>query len=438
MKREGWFGLAVAGIALLVSAMFAWVVPVGVNPDEDAHRALVELMARDNRLVVFVPPPGRAPIPGPVLANIERETGWRELPEGQPSRDEAHQPPLYYALAALVRKGVGDASLPLRWISVLFQCATVWLVSNGIRELFPTRPWLAPGVAACVALLPVAAQLGGAISNDAAAHFLSAWFCLGCARLAGSGLDRGAAVRLGAVLGLGLLTKSTVLQLVPMLLVSAGIRSAGDWRRRGSAFGSVGIVLATGLSIAAPWFLRNVQLYGDPLARSIYAATGPNFAPEAIRALAGWSPMEYARQVGVRTFATIFYFLPPNLPLARFTGPPLPLAGVLALTIGGAAGAARAWRTGCLPAIERGPEAVLAIAPWVLVPFSVYFSATVFQAQGRYLHPAVVGISLVLVSGWSALMPRRPWLGAFLPAAGMGALAVAQLLGGGFTGGDIG
>ncbi|MFM7322084.1 MAG: glycosyltransferase family 39 protein [Armatimonadota bacterium] len=436
MSRPGRFDAVLVGVALLLGALFAWMIPVGANPDEDAHRALVGLMARNDRLIVFVPTAGRAPVPKAVLDNIARETGWRELPEGEPSRDEAHQPPLYYALAALVRKVAGDVPFPVRAISLLFHGATVWLLVRGLRGLFPTRPWIAAGAAAFAAVLPVAAQLGGAISNDAAAHFFSAWFCLGCARLAATGPDRGSVVRLGAVLGLGLLTKTTVLQLVPLLMLAAwmGIQRTGV--RPAEMVRAVVLVLGIALLLAFPWFMRNSQLYGDPLARTIYAATGPNFAPSAIREIAGWSVVDYARQVGVRTFATMFYFLDPNLPFPRFTGSPMPLAMVLIVAIGGGAGAWKAWREERVPVNERIPETLLAAAPWLLVPFSIAFSLTVFQAQGRYLLPALAGFATVFASGWSFWTQKRPWLGAFVPATAMLVLSVAQMLGGGFVGGS--
>ena len=431
-RRVDWIPVVVA---LLASSCFAWMVPLGANPDESAHFDLVRLIARDRRLIVFVPPAGRAPLPEHVAANIARETGWRELPEGEPSRDEAHQPPLYYAIAATVRGLAGDATAPLRWLSVLFQCATVLWVAVGLRGLFPERPWIAAGSAGLVAVLPVAAQLGGAISNDALAHFLAAGFGLGCARIAAQGLDRGSAIRLGAVFGAGLLAKSTVLQLIPLLLLAGAIALRREPSTRTRTLGGIAIVLLVGLAIASPWLMRNSQLYGDPLARTIYAATGPNFAPMAIREIAGWSVLDYIRQVGVRTFATIFYFLDPNLPFNRFTGPQIPLAMVLLVTLGGALGAVRAWREGCVPKGERFAEALLAASPWMLVPFSIVFSMTVFQAQGRYLHPALTGIATVMVAGWSAWTPRRPWIGAMVPAVSMAVLTVLQMLGGGFVGG---
>ncbi|MFY7951006.1 MAG: hypothetical protein ACOVT5_00740, partial [Armatimonadaceae bacterium] len=165
-----------------------------------------------------------------------------------------------------------------------------------------------------------------------------------------------------------------------------------------------------------------------------YVATGPNFDPAKIQQMAGWTATEYFRQVGIRTMATIWYFLDPNLPFRYFTGPVGPLAAVLAMVVTGAAGL---WRIlsnrSDLDPDEKSAWGFLALAPWVLLPFYTVFVSTVFQAQGRYFLPALVGITVSLTFGWAALFARRRNLAAFAPVVLLGLLCLIQLTGAGFV-----
>ena len=219
--------------ALVLSVSFAVKVPLDHNPDESSHRDYIRLMVEQKGLVMFVPSAGRRPVPDSVREKMLAREGMTELPEGVPSRDETHQPPLYYALAALVFALTGGSSLlALRLVALPFQLATVWVAWKTGRDLFPDRPELAPALAAFVAFLPTQAQLGGAISNDATTHFICALIVWRLVRFFAPHIPpphAALAVReggmLGLLFGLGLLTKLTVLQLYPVLVVAAALTS---------------------------------------------------------------------------------------------------------------------------------------------------------------------------------------------------------------------
>jgi 4-amino-4-deoxy-L-arabinose transferase-like glycosyltransferase len=74
---------------------------------------------------------------------------------------------------------------------------------------------------------------------------------------------------LGLVLGLGLLTK---LSLGGLLLLAGGALAWQSWRRREADVLLLGggLLLLTALIVAAPWFVRNYRVYGDPAALGVF------------------------------------------------------------------------------------------------------------------------------------------------------------------------
>jgi 4-amino-4-deoxy-L-arabinose transferase-like glycosyltransferase len=361
---------------------------------------------------------------------MQAREGMTELPEGAPSRDETHQPPLYYALAALVFGLTGGSLLALRLVALPFQLATVWVAWRAGKELFPQRPELAPALATFVAFLPIQAQLGGAISNDATTHFFCALIVWRIARFFAPHLTTNSVkegVLLGLLFGLGLLTKLTVLQLYPVLVLAAALALRAKRLTLPEGVRLVVAAVVVGLLIAAPWLVRNQQLYGDPLAQTIYKATGPNFSPDEICVAFGWSGADYARNMGLRSLASFWYFLAPDLPPRQFVGPPLLLLLALGLTLAPLLGLYKASK-------ERPNEPVFwfaALVPLCLVPFFVKFIYEVFQAQGRYFLPSLLAVSLVGVGGFAALTPKKG--AAFVPAALLLLLSLWQLVGGGYA-----
>jgi Dolichyl-phosphate-mannose-protein mannosyltransferase len=421
--------------ALMLSVSFAVKVPFNNNPDESTHRDYIQLLVEQKGLVMFVPSKGRRALPDAVREKMQAREGMVELPEGAISRDETHQPPLYYALAALVFALTGGGSLlALRLVALPFQLATVWVTWRAGRELFPDRPLLAPALAAFVAFLPTQAQLGGAISNDATTHFFCALTVWRIARFFASHIPPphrayawGEGALLGLFFGLGLLTKLTVLQLYPVLFVACILAIRAKRITLADTIGVFGAAVLVGLAIASPWLVRNQQLYGDYLAQTIYKATGPNFSPEEISQAFGWSSADYARNVGLRSLASFWYFLDPSLPPKRYVGSPALLMLALGLALTPLLGLYKASK-------EQRFEPVFGFAmlvPLCLVPFFVKFVSEVFQAQGRYFLPSLLAVALVCVGGFAAFAKNSR--AAFLPAALLLCLALWQLVGGGLA-----
>lgn len=418
-----------AALAFVVSLLFSWMVPLGNNPDEIAHWDYIRLIQRDHKLPVFLPQAGRKPLPTAIIEKLRNETGKTQLSEGELSRDEVHQPPLYYVLASIVAQPAMGGYVAARLLSALFSGLTVFYICLWYARVFKSDATIALGM--LIALMPAQAQLGGAVSNDALTHLL-------CALLLGESIVITLTkevtgrqwITLGVVLIGGLATKLTVLQLLPWLvMVCSGVRIKHFGIDKKWFIQLIGVV-AVAIIALTPMWLRNVVLYSDPLARSIYVATGPNFSPAEISQLAGWSTYDYYRQVGIRTFASFWYFIDPNTPLNRFHGDLLPLGLVLTVVIPSFAGIYKQIKSGSTT-LPKPILLLLASVLFVLLPFYGVFVSTVFQAQGRYLLPALLPVSVFTTLGWAAL--GKSSLLTYVPVAVMGFLSGLQLLNGGFA-----
>jgi 4-amino-4-deoxy-L-arabinose transferase-like glycosyltransferase len=171
-----------------------------------------------------------------------------------------------------------------RLLSVLMGAATVWLTYRIALELFPDRTWLALGAAAVNAFTPMFIFISGAVNNDNLTMTLCSLGLLLIVKRVreyeGSGIrDQGSAARelpfvqdffyrigrwlpLGIVLGLGALTKTSALALLPItaLAVIAVAWRRGSWREFWAGALATALPL---LLIAGWWYVRNIQLYGD-------------------------------------------------------------------------------------------------------------------------------------------------------------------------------
>lgn len=234
-----------AGLALVLALHLALAlafnarVPLGGAPDEPAHAACVSDLLH-----------GRMPV-----------WDWPRRAEGY----EAHQPPLYYAAAALW-------DLPLRRAHPALQLRWLRLFSTFLHLLALLCLWrmarlcLGPGralaAAAAAAALPMFAFIGASVSNDALANLAGAlllWRWLEERRVPGG---KGQALRLGALIGLGLNAKATLA--APALVVLA--ERVWVWRREAGlrpALGRSALLGAAALGLCLPLFARNLALYGD-------------------------------------------------------------------------------------------------------------------------------------------------------------------------------
>ncbi len=380
--------LLILGLHGALALLYNLATPFGNNgyantPDEGAHFQYVTYVAQAWRLPRFE---GYAGV------------GY-----------EAHQPPLYYFLAALLYHLTGGAGKGVRLLSTLASAGVVWLTWLTLRRLLPHRPEVALTGMGFVAFLPMHLAIGSAVGNDALTNLLFASVLCGLLSMGSIGL--------GVLVGLALLTKATAILLLPVVAIGLLLkarRSGAGWR---VGVRHAGIACGIALLIGGWWFGRNALLYDDPLLQKTFLNVFAGTAKAEDFLKAGMSSAEYARLVAEWTFRSFWFAY--GTPRTAHTGVPnfLPDNIYLALALWQLftlAGLVRALKVGspCLQGEPKGggQQNWLGIGLFtfllILATF-VMFVRIFFQAQGRYFYPALVPIAVFNALGWDGLLPPR-------------------------------
>lgn len=352
---------------------------------------------------------------------------------------QAHHPPLYHALAAFITapaqsKADADYAPPInpfwgfryyepssdnknqylhspdarwpsssgaalivylaRWLSTLFGLGVVVTAYRLGRLLFPERPALALSAMALVAFNPTLLHSASSVNNDAAAAFFGSWAVAEAAAIAQSGSARGRAIRLGAALGLGVMSKVSVAVLgiaggaALAFVVFRAAREQGDWRLE---IRHCGLGLLVAALIAGWWFARNYALTGDPMGLSDYQSAWVGQADRARLLREAVSALPYA-------WTTAW---------ARFDYGQIVLPGWVYGGMGvvcglGLVGLAREWRQLKSPGVLITVlGAAVSLAGWGALMITI--PAT---AHARHILQAYPALGLLLAAGWHGLVPR--------------------------------
>jgi 4-amino-4-deoxy-L-arabinose transferase-like glycosyltransferase len=350
----------------------------------------------------------------------------------------AHHPPLYYALlgAALVASGrddtvfgprinpafgvpeqpsrhlkylhgsgQGDSTLwLLRCVSVLLGALTLFCVHRLGRALCPAQPRIADLAALLVAGLPMFSFLHGVLNNDVLATTLATATTLALVRvLQAEALRITHGVSLGVLLGLSLLTKLTTLFLLPLaavvfVVVLVRARANGQVART-VAIGALAVAIATALS--GWWFVRNAQLYGDPLALTVHDMAFQPIPPELRWA---WWSGTFLPDVFVSLLGCFGWFS--LRPHALLVGVGI---GVTAIALLGLTLALRTHeRRGEVPCAPRASWLLL-LSLLLVFAGAAKFNWTAPQPQARLLFPAIGPAAVLLAAGLVRLAPRARW-----------------------------
>lgn len=341
---------------------------------------------------------------------------------------EWHQPPLYYLLCVPFYKISPSA---VRVFGLLIGLGGLALIFRAARRLIPNDPAFAALAVGIAALVPMRQATSVAAGNDILIEFFFSLLLVQLLDVFHKGFTPRRAVGIGICLAAALLTKASGLLLLPLVLFAFILLRLQD-EPAPTLFASGGILLLIVVLGTGGWYARNWQLYGEftpakaflrefeGTAKAVDLIGQPaqvdfwtgalqpgtsSSAPTLTRAdylglVANWSFRSFwaaytkprAAQGGIPSF------LPPNFYL---------LYAVFVLTaLGGMTRLHFVRKTEFTGQQQKVLWLLFATFGLVAASF-VGFIWTFFQAQGRYLYPSLLPISLLGAMGFRAAIPER-------------------------------
>jgi 4-amino-4-deoxy-L-arabinose transferase-like glycosyltransferase len=394
---------------LLTGALYALRIPAWQAPDEPAHYNYIRQVSE-----------GRLPL----IEEDDYDEAYRSriVSEGFPAdlsidplTYEDWQPPLYYLLLVPVFRLTGGSLVALRLASLLFGAAIIWVAYQAASELWPRQEWLALTATAFVAFLPQHVAGLATLNNDSLANLIIAtilWLLLRSAGRPGRAAAQWALI--GALLGVGFLTKATVYITVPVV----GLALWWRYRQQRLALWRATIKVALpALLLGLLWWVRNLAVYGgfDILGKAAHdrVVVGQLRTADWL-AQQGLAPA--LRQFAVTTFQSFWgQFGWMGVVMDRRV-----YAALALFSLAVVAGLALAWRRRRWNAARRQQAALLAAT--LLATLAVYlgYNLTFLQAQGRYLFPALIPLASAVaagLAGWATLLfGQRSWPYWLVPA----------------------
>jgi 4-amino-4-deoxy-L-arabinose transferase-like glycosyltransferase len=396
-------------VYLCVGALYAIKTPDWQVPDEPAHYNYIRALAQGGRFPVLE------------MGDYDQDYLGRLTSQGFPSQFsidpieyEDHQPPLYYLLATPVYLAFDGALLPLRLFSVLIGAGVVLLAYAVAATVFPYRPLIHLGTAAFVAFLPQHVTMMAGVNNDSLAELLigvALWMTVRWIKALGNQSARGQLAGLGIVLGLGLVTKTTVVSVVLAVFVALLLA----WKRdtEGNWLGLVrllALVFGPALLIVAPWWIRNVSVYGGldiyGLATHDAVVVGQPRTADWIRdqGLSGW--LERGLTFTFQSFWGQFGWMGVVMPTWLYRALAV-WSGMLMLGffywMREARNQPRARDEGSYSPLNAQLTFLAAMVGFVILAY-LYYNRTFVQHQGRYLFPALIPIALGAALATEALL----------------------------------
>jgi 4-amino-4-deoxy-L-arabinose transferase-like glycosyltransferase len=359
------------------------------------------------------------------VRHLQAGKGFPVFTPGAPDLYEtyqSHQPPLFYLVAAAASSVMPDleqrsGGLALRIFNALIGSLSVLGVFFFVLWGFGNKD-AAAAAAAFAALLPMNVALSGAVSNDPLLFALSSWTLATAAWGIRNGWTTRTALACGVLMGLAFLTKTNAVSLWPA--VAVGIYFGSKQIKLEKPALVFGLALALPLAIAAPWWIRNLSLYGDPLAMKAFTDAFQG-SPQASLYIQAGGPMDYwitgqTTGTGVlwwtlRSFIGVFGYMDVFLPKPVYI---IGLLAVATLLVSRFAGAKER---------ESAPVRVMGgLYFFVVLALFLRFNAQYFQGQARYILQAMAPIAGTLGFGAVSLVRNRPGLAFWLVAVPLLAL----------------
>jgi len=327
----------------------------------------------------------------------------------------------------------------IRLVSVGLGAITVWLTWHIARRTWPGNERVALLAAMLTAFNPMFLFISASVNNDNLAAVLAA----GAVFVLLRGLKRGQTARdgllLGVLLGLGALTKLSVLALLPVTAVAL---TYDAWRRRAWRIWLINgmFILGCMVLIAGWWYWRNWALYGDLTGSSrMLDIAGRRDEPLLLGGL--WAEFEgfrisyWALFGGVSILADRWVY--PILDALMLIG----AIGVLVAGVGairsisqrGAKGIGQQTsgsqkQSTLATSYSLLPTSYFLLVSWVGLTFVllIRWTSQTYASQGRLMFVAITGISTLVATGLMIVTPKR-WRWAAVGVVG-GALLLLALI----------
>jgi len=399
--------IAFVGLGLI----YAIIDPVFEASDEMNHYPFVKHLAAGNGL----------PVQQPGVKTL-----WEQ---------EGSQPPLYYALAAVATFWIDTSDLPdvlyknphamigvplardnknmfihtgreafpwrgtvlavrlIRFLSVGLGTLTVYLTYLLALTIFPGNGPLALLAAALVAFNPMFLFISGSVNNDNLIVTLSALGLWLMVRLVQGRATTRTLVGLSIVIGLASLSKLSGLLLLPLALLAISMTKSQKSPWPSVIFDWL-LVIGQWSLIAGWWYIRNWQLYGDPLGLNVMldianasASLGPR--PDLIGLL---NEFQGFRISFWGLFGGVNVLLDPTWLYTLFDA--LTLVALIGLVV---------W-------VRRACSApLLLLVAWIALVTAglIRWTLQTAASQGRLLFPALPALAVLFALGLTSLVPER-------------------------------
>lgn len=404
---------------VLLAVSYARAMPHFEAADEAAHFLYAHNLLEDRELPRILPREAVAAQTAPV-------DQWAI---------ESHQPPLYYAIGALLispttrtdintylrpnnvifirgitannhnkwlhtpQNDSGDTSTAvwiLRAYSIALGAGTLWFIYLAARQI-SKGPLVPLGAMLLVASIPTFVSISASINNDNGVTFMysvGVYMCLRLWRL--QQISTADLSVLSVVLSLIALTKLTGASLfgIVLLVLAVGVYR-GYWSRM-RGLQAAAVMLGTSAVIAGWWYLRNASLYGDPLA---LGATRSLWGREFEIATTSGDPLAELERIA-QSFWMMFGHL--HLPVY---GPGWVYLYAAAITVLGVIGfAIYTARNSTLTMHQRDGVLLLGTICVVITAMLLVGTRSVDISYGRLLFPALVGFAPLMLIGWRRLL----------------------------------
>jgi 4-amino-4-deoxy-L-arabinose transferase-like glycosyltransferase len=397
-------GLILAAYVVL-GVLYAAYTPPWQVPDEPAHYNYVRALVEEGAFPVMEP----GDYDQAYLQQItDQQNPFPQELSIDPITYEDHQPPLYYVLSALVYLSSEGALLPMRLLSVAMGLGLLLVVYGLVRDLFPDRPVLALWTTAFVAFVPQHLAMLAGVENDALAELLvaaSLWMAVRYVQ--GKTTGRQFLIGWGMTLGLILVTKVSGYVALPVALLAVVLRARRERRSLRWAAKEFGWIALVAMLLSAPWFLRNVRLYGltDPLgtARHNSVVVGQPLSVDWVAEYGLFGLLGRMARTTFQSFWGQFGWMGVPLHASIYLGL-LILSAVLAA---GCVGWLIDERCREMDQTQREGVSLLAASTFLTVLLFLAYNLTFVQHQGRYLFPALMPIGLAAALGLEWLLSDR-------------------------------